>query len=278
MASRPMPPPNRLTIDHLNKDHGIPGNAQVLTSDHHQKSHSSHRSSVSCQANESRPNIEATTSSTKHISLEGHDEPEGYIFDVFAESDDEEGNDTQSANRRKEPAVSCSNSTRNSEISELHDNQRDHTQSSRLGPMVAVIQQSNLKGTIPPTHHSRKGSTKCRASKISASSIKLAACSNTLSTKLEPSDAGKPYSGKPITNPNKLWKFRRILGHRVVGGKTEYQVDWRPTWEPESVELKEQFEKDRQATRVQKRSKPATRQPDVGGEAGPRKRRRRNQK
>ncbi|KAH6667296.1 hypothetical protein B0J14DRAFT_567802 [Halenospora varia] len=336
--------------DDNNKGDDVVHNVQVQSSADGHKLALFRHSSVSHQASELQQNTKVTTDSTKHVSHNGPDEPEDYVFDVFAEEDDEDGSNTQ-PKPPKDSAVSGLNSTPNTRISEPQNAQRA-TQSSELAPTVAALQQSDPKGTLPPAHRPRKAGAGRRGPKSSASFIKLTAGGSTTSTDLEFLDAGESHSGKPITDPNNFWKARTIVGRRVqycvgweptwhfeselegmkvsldefeakllnaqgqskngrgkrdrksvvtapnklwegtiigrriIGGRKQYRVEWKPTWEPELklTEVKELIDEfvannqGRRGRQGQKRSRARTEDLDAWSESEPSKRRRRAQK
>ncbi|KAH6661711.1 hypothetical protein B0J14DRAFT_708012 [Halenospora varia] len=194
--------------DDNNKDDDVVYNVQVQSSANGHKLALFRHSLVSHQASKLQQNTKITTDSTKHVSHNGPDEPEDYVFDVFAKEDDEDGSNTQ-----PKPPKDLARAT----------------QSSELAPAVAALQQSDAKGTLPPAHRPQKASAGRRGPKSSASSIKLTAGGSATSIDLKFLDAGESRSGKPITDPNNLWKARTIMGRRV-----QYCVGWEPTWHFES--------------------------------------------
>jgi hypothetical protein len=264
---------NRLAVDSINDDenqdnckvYNVP--AQSFAEGH--KSALSRCTSISHKASELQPGFQVTTSSTKHIARSG--QPEDHPLDVFAEDDRGNGDEARCNKHRKETTVSCRNSTLTSKDPELEEAQRKHAQSPRLTPAMVVVQQLDLNVALPQAQRPRKGSTARRGPKSQASSIKSTVSGSTTSAKLESAHTGKPRLGKPVTDPNKLWPFRSILRRRVVGGKTEYEVDWRPTWEAESAELTEWY---KQGKSAQKRRRLSAGNLTVQSEAGPNKRRR----
>ncbi|KAH6664055.1 hypothetical protein B0J14DRAFT_706745 [Halenospora varia] len=315
--------------DDNNKDDDVVYNVQVQSSADGYKLALFRHSSVSHQASELQQNTKVTTDSTKHVSYNGPDEPEDYVFDVFAEEDDKDGSNTQ-PKPPKDLAVSGLNLTPNTRVSKPQNSQRA-TQSSELAPAAGARR---------------------RGPKSSASSIKLTAGGSATSTDLEFLDAGESYSGKPITDPNNLWKActivgRRvqycvgweptwhfesklegikvsldefeakllnaqgqskngrgkrdrksvvtapnklwegtIIGRRIIGGRKQYRVEWKPTWEPELelTEVKELIDEfvannqGRRGRQGQKRSRARTEDLDAWSESEPSKRRRRAQK
>ncbi|KAH6675892.1 hypothetical protein B0J14DRAFT_373745 [Halenospora varia] len=213
--------------DDNNKDDDVVHNVQVQSSADGHKLALFRHSSVSHQASELQQNTKVTTDSTKHVIHNGPHEPEDYVFDVFAKEDDGDGSNTQ-PKPPKDLAVSGLSSTPNTRISKPQNAQRA-TQSSELALTVAALQHSDPKGTLPPAHRPRKAGAGRRSPKSSASSMKLTAGGSATSTDLEFLDAGESHSGKPITDPNNLWKARTIVGRRV-----QYCVGWEPTWHFES--------------------------------------------
>jgi hypothetical protein len=93
------PPSNRLAVDpnddDKNKDNDKVHNLQVQSFADGHKSALLRCSSVSHQASELQQNTKVTTDSTKHAGRKGPDKPEDYVFDVFAEEDDKDDNNTQ---------------------------------------------------------------------------------------------------------------------------------------------------------------------------------------
>ncbi|KAH8674361.1 hypothetical protein BGZ60DRAFT_429379 [Tricladium varicosporioides] len=208
----------------VNSDNGgnnsddIVHKSQVQSSAGSHKSALFHRSSVSHQASELQQNTKITTDRAKHASHKGPNDLEDYIFDVFAEEDDSDGSNTQPKPPR-DPAISSLNLNPNTRNSEPQNTQRA-TQSPGLTPGVAAL---------PPAHRPRGISTRRRNLKNSVSSIKSTTGGNATSTSLEFLSTGESHLGKPITDPDNLWKARMVVNRRV-----QYCVEWEPTWHFES--------------------------------------------
>lgn len=113
-----MPPSDHLATDRgndeTNKNSNATHNVHPQPSADSYKSALFRSSSVSHQARELQRNAKTTTDSTKHIGRGSPDEPEDYVFDVFAEEDERNDDNTQP----KGTVVSGRNSTPNTKISE----------------------------------------------------------------------------------------------------------------------------------------------------------------
>ncbi|KAH6661870.1 hypothetical protein B0J14DRAFT_663148 [Halenospora varia] len=97
---------------------------------------------------------------------------------------------------------------------------------------------------------------------------------------------GEPQLVAPVADPNHQWGIRKIIDQKMVGRERHYRVEWKDTWVPESElsgakELVDAFMANDGSggrRRPLKRGRPATGQPGVQGEEGPKKRRGRPRK
>jgi hypothetical protein len=96
---------------------------QILPSGDNQKSTSSRGTSVTNQPCGLQPNTEFPTNSAQFVGHECSDPREGYIFDVLAEEDDEDADDSQPTLHRNKSPVACRNLSPERKVSELYNTQ-----------------------------------------------------------------------------------------------------------------------------------------------------------
>ncbi len=238
MSSETTSPSNRpagRNNDETNKNHDVIHNVQL------QPSTAGYKSSLASHpARELQRNTKVTTDVTEHASRKDPNDPENYVFNVFAEEDERDNRKTQQK-QSKDSAVSSRNSTPNIKVSKKQNSQRA-AQFPEPAPTVAALQQADPEGTLLPAHYPQQGAErKPRAARISA---------------FQPPDAGVSFSGKPITDPNNLWKVRSIVGRKMIRRRAHYCVEWEPTWQLESElagikELLDKFEAKLQNTQGQ---------------------------
>lgn len=204
---------------------GRPKERLRLSADRPRSASPSH-GSVTHQASKLQVNTDITQGSTNYVHLDVTKELEDEGFDVFAEGNDEDDDDTGSTKGRKLSAISDKNPAFDSNISELQDDQPDYTQSPRLGLAEVALHRSDLKNNYLPKQRRRRGATRnvCRKRPRTTAPIGLASAASTVSAALESTDLEEAQSRALITAPDQEREIRDI-DQEIDDGSTDDSND-----------------------------------------------------
>jgi hypothetical protein len=144
---------------------------------------------------------ESTKRSTDYIDSSVFDQLEDNTFDIFAEDDNRDSNNTYPTKQQKLTTVFLCNPTSNRTIPKLYNNRYHHTQSLQPGLTAAGPQQLELKSTLLQELY-RKGITRSNSYKYLISFIKLATTATTASAVLKSTGLEEPLSGSPVAELN----------------------------------------------------------------------------
>jgi len=169
--------------------------------------------SVTHRASKLRVNTDITQGSTSYVNLDATKELEDGEFSVSAEERDEDDDDTRSTKRSKLSAVSGDNPAFDGNMSELRDDQPDHTQSPQPGPAAASLHQSDWEIDQLPKQLRRRGATGTvrRKRPRTPAPAGLASTASTVSASLRSTDLEDPQSVALLAAPGQEREIREMV-------------------------------------------------------------------
>lgn len=212
-------------------NHGVVNNTQLrLSADRPGSASPSHRS-VSHRGSKLQVNTDITQGGTSYVNLDVNRELEDRECSVSSEERDEGGDDTRSTKRSKLSAVSGDNPAFNGNMSELRDDQPDHTQSPQPGLAAASIHQSDSEIDHLPKQLRRRGATgnvrrkRPRTPARTPAPTGLASTASTVSASLGSTDLEDPQSVALPAAPGQEREICDIDQEMVDDGGTDDSND-----------------------------------------------------